>query len=264
MAIAAVCTAVTLGGCNVAPAGVQIHDPYEARNRQIHDFNKGLDTAIVRPVAVALARTAPEATDPVVNFADNIGLPGMVVNGILQFDIGGAATNTMRFLINSTLGIGGLLDPADAIGLFEESTDFGETLAVWGVPEGAYLELPVRGPSTERDAVGNVVDIFLDPLGWYGTVEQNAVATASQVAAQVIDRGRFAGTVDSVLYESADSYAQARLIYLQNRRFDLGQSAAGGAPGSAVDPYGDTCGDGFADPYADPAADPCTDSATTE
>jgi phospholipid-binding lipoprotein MlaA len=194
-----------------------------------------------------------DVTDPVVNFADNTALPGMVVNGLLQGDIEGVASNTLRFLLNSTVGIGGLYDPADAIGLFEQSTDFGQTLAVWGVPEGAYRELPLRGPSTERDAAGGIVDIFLDPLGYALDGEQRAVVTGTRVAGKVIDRGRFAQTVDSVLYDSADSYAQARILYLQNRRFELGQGAFSGA----IDPYADPCAGGFEDPYADPATDPC-------
>ncbi len=219
----------------------------------MHEFNKGLDRTIVRPVATTVARVPSEITDTVVNFADNTALPGMVVNGLLQADIEGVASNTLRLLLNSTVGLGGLLDPADAIGLFEQSTDFGETLAVWGVPEGAYRELPVRGPSTERDAAGGLVDIFLDPLGYALNGEQRALVTGTRVAGTLIDRGRYARTIDSVLYDSADSYAQARILYLQNRRFDLGQGAAGGA----VDPYADPCAGGFEDPYADPEADPC-------
>jgi phospholipid-binding lipoprotein MlaA len=225
-----------MSGCSPAPVGVEIWDPYEARNRRVHEFNVGFDRDLLRPVAVTVAKAPDFTTRPVSNFADNVGLPGMVVNGLLQGDIGGAATNTMRFLINSTIGIAGLLDPAGVIGLTEESTDFGETLAVWGVPEGAYLELPVRGPSTERDAVGKIVDLFIDPLKYYGSDKLTAYAAGATVADTVIDRGRFAQTIDSLLYDSADGYAQARLLYLQNRRFQLGEAA----------------GDTYVDPYADP------------
>ena len=249
----ALVVATLLSACNVAPAGVQVYDPYETTNRRVHEFNKGLDRTIIRPVAVTVARLPADVTDPVVNFADNTALPGMVVNGVLQGDIEGVASNTLRFLLNSTVGIGGLFDPADAIGLFEQSTDFGETLAVWGVPEGAYRELPVRGPSTERDAAGKIVDIFLDPLGSVLNSDQRAIVVGTRVGGTVINRGRFSNTVDSVLYDSADSYAQAHILYLQNRRFQLGQ----GATGTAADPYGDTCAGGFEDPYADAAADPC-------
>lgn len=160
----------------------------------------------------------------------------MVANGLLQGDIGGSATNTFRFLINTTIGIGGIFDPAGAIGLAEESTDFGETLAVWGVPEGAYLVLLVFGPSTERAAVGTLVDLLFDPLRHVGTVPQLDYATGAKIADRAISRGEFMDTIDSVLYESADSYAAARLAYLQNRRFDLGEEPAAG---DEIDPFSD-------------------------
>ncbi len=190
----------------------------------------------MRPAGKVAAAVPVEITGPVSNFADNVSLPGMVDNGLLQGDIGGSATNTFRFLINTTIGIGGLLDPAGAIGLAEESTDFGETLSVWGVPEGAYLVLPLLGPSTERDAVGTLVDLVFDPLQSVGTVPQLDYGTGAKVADLAISRGRFMDTIDSVLYESADSYAQARLVYLQNRRFELGEEPP---VGDDIDPFSD-------------------------
>ncbi|MEL6957872.1 MAG: VacJ family lipoprotein [Pseudomonadota bacterium] len=223
-----------VAACSVAPAGVEIHDPYEATNRAIHQFNKDRDQGFLRPAGVAATNLPVEVTTPVTNFADNVGLPGAIANGVLQADIGGVGTNTMRFLINTTIGIGGLFDPAGAIGLREQSTDFGETLAVWGVPEGAYVELPFLGPSTERDAAGQVVDIIFDPLSSVGTAPQITYGTYTRVADRIITRGQFAQTIDSVLYESADSYAAARLAYLQNRRFELGEEP----PASEViDPF---------------------------
>ncbi|QEE34354.1 VacJ family lipoprotein [Octadecabacter sp. SW4] len=238
------CAGVVLAACTPAQPGAQFNDPYESTNRGIHEFNKGLDQALLRPAGQVTAATPEVVTTPVANFADNVGLPGMIVNGILQGDIGGAATNTMRFVLNTTVGFGGLFDPAGGIGLNEETTDFGETLAVWGAPEGAYLELPVLGPSTERDAVGQLVDLVIDPLARYGTAEQARAATAARVADVAISRGRFGDTVDSVLYDSADSYAQARLLYLQNRRFELGVTDES----TGIDP--------FADPFIDPFAEP--------
>jgi phospholipid-binding lipoprotein MlaA len=121
----------------------------------------------------------------------------------------------------------------------ENDTDFGETLHIWGVGEGAYLEVPFIGPSTERDLAGAVVDILIDPLNQLPRKERLA-ATGAKVAGKIADRGRYSDLTDSVLYESADSYAQARLLYLQNRRFELGQTSD---EGSFVDPY--------EDPYAE-------------
>lgn len=227
---------VGLTACTVPVPGAEFNDPYEQRNRAIHEFNKSVDQAVLRPLGQVAAATPVEITGPISNFADNVGLPGMVANGILQGDIGGLSTNTMRFLINTTVGIGGLFDPAGAIGLTEQSTDFGETLAVWGVPEGAYLERPFFGPATQRDAVGGLVDIFLNPLRQVGTPPQLDYATGSRVADVVITRGTFMDTIDSVLYESADSYAQARLAYLQSRRFELGEAPSAA---SQIDPFAD-------------------------
>ncbi len=225
-----------LSACTTGETGQLINDPYEQTNRQIHAFNKGLDRNLLRPAGQVAAATPEEISGPISNFADNVGLPGAVANGLLQGDIGGAATNTMRFVVNTTVGVGGLLDPAGGIGLTEEKTDFGETLAVWGVGEGAYVEMPVLGPSTQRDAVGFVVDLFLDPLENVGLSTLNDYGTASRGLDLAITRGRFMETIDSVLYDSADSYSQARLAYLQNRRFDLGDTITAA---EEIDPFAD-------------------------
>jgi len=227
-------------GCAGQATGPTPGDPYEATNRLIHDWNKGLDQALLRPAGQVAAQLPPEIRVPVINFADNVALPGMALNGLLQGNIEGAVTNTLRFILNSTVGLLGLGDPATLIGLEEQDTDFGETLAVWGVPEGAYVELPVLGPSTERDALGRLVDFLIDPLERVGRPEMLEYGTAARVAELVIERGTFGNTVDSILYDSADSYIQTRLIYLQNRRFELGTTAD----------------DAYLDPYADPYIDP--------
>ena len=224
---------LALSACSVAPAGVDIHDPYEARNRAVHDFNKQVDETLFGGNDSAGPTVDPELSALVINFADNAAGPGMVLNGLLQGDIGGAATNTLRFVLNTTIGVGGLFDPADAIGLYEDDTDFGQTLTVWGVPEGAYLELPILGPSTERDLAGRIVDAIIDPLDRFGTQPQKDYGTLAGLAARGLKRDQFGDTVDSVLYDSADSYAQQRLLYLQNRRFELGETS----DEDAVDPY---------------------------
>ena len=168
----------------------------------------------------------PEEIRTVVeNAARNIGEPNALVNHILQGD-GDAAGNTLiRFLMNSTIGLAGLADPAADMGIFESPTDFGETLHVWGVSEGAYVELPFAGPSTSRDALGLLVDVVIDPVNKLLPRSRRYIVPVASLAAKVGDRYRFRSTVDSILYESADSYAQARLLYLENRRFELGVSA---------------------------------------
>jgi len=161
-----------------------------------------------------------------------------VLNNLLQGDIGGAGTNTMRFVINSLVGVVGVFDPADTIGLEEVETDFGQTLTVWGAPEGAYLELPFIGPSTERDFGGDIVDALIDPLGLFLNEEQLLAASVGSIAGRITKIDQVGDTIGDVLNESADSYAQARLIYLQNRRFELGLDAA-----EVADPYADLYGE---------------------
>ena len=249
-----------MAACSPAPAGQDIHDPYEETNRAIHGFNKSLDTAVLRPVGEAAAQLPEGLRMPVSNFAENTALPGHIVNNALQGDLGGVITNTMRFFLNTTVGVFGLADPAGALGIEAVETDFGATLAKWGAVEGAYVELPVLGPSTERDAVGRVVDFVLNPLDGlaidtdFADGALSAYSTGATVAELAIDRGVYGGMIDSIYYESADSYAQLRNFYLQNRRFALGST---NQASGFVDPYGDAdaapaaAGGAYINPYED-------------
>lgn len=243
-AVTAVLVAVCLAGC--AATGTSSvpdpTDPFEATNRQVHAFNKGLDTFAVRPASQVYGTVIPgPVRTGISNFADNLGLPAVIINNSLQGDLESAASNTGRFLVNLTFGIGGLLDPSTALGVPEEGTDFGETLHVWGAGEGAYLELPFFGPSTTRDAAGRAVDILIDPLGYVLDVPEINYSRGSSIASGLNSRFRFSGTIDGILYDSADSYAQSRIIYLQNRRFELGTSS----PTSALDTESDIYDDLF-------------------
>lgn len=226
-----------------------VFDPYEQSNRKTHEFNKGLDRAIVRPASTGYTTIVPDEIEQSIgNFAENLSMPSVTVNALLQGDLRTAGVATSRFLINSVLGIGGLFDVSSDFGIEEADTDFGETLHVWGASEGAYIELPVLGPSTARDTVGTVVDIFTNPLTYVLPSPEEYYGTAASVASRLGDRGRFTDTVDAILYESADSYAQLRLIYLQSRRFEL----SGDDSDAFVDPYEDEI---FPDPYEDPYAE---------
>lgn len=229
-------------GPNDAPDG--IYDPYEARNRAAHERAKNADRKVLRPVALAYSNSTPDpAEELVTNFAGNLSVPGAIVNQVLQADLQGALRNTIRFGLNSTLGFAGFFDVAREFGINEDDADFGQTLAVWGVPEGAYLVLPVIGPSTERDAVGKVVDYVIDPLRYIIPAPESYIGTGARIVAGISKRGRFASTVDSVLYESADSYIQTRLLYLQNRRFEVGQTGTQASDAAEVDPYDELYGE---------------------
>jgi phospholipid-binding lipoprotein MlaA len=227
--------------CGPAPAPTGINDPNEAANREVHEVNKAIDRALVGPASNAYGSVIPDPLrQGVQNFAGNLDLPNDVANGFLQGRPGPALENTLRFVVNTTIGIGGLFDPARAMGINGKPTDFGETLHVWGFAEGAYGELPFIGPSTTRDTVGKAVDVALNPLRLVLPTREANAATAAAVASRLGDRFKFDNTVDSILYDSADSYAQTRLLYLQNRRFELGQGT------------GDSTGEeDFFDPYED-------------
>ena len=232
----AACFAVAaLSACSPVQPGEAFNDPYEPQNRAAHATNVAIDRVLFgAPDTRGLLPTIPA---PIAigfgNFSTNLGMPSAVLNDLLQLKPGPALQNTFRFALNSTVGIGGLFDPASAIGLDADPTDFGETLYVWGVPEGTYLEVPVLGPSTQRDFAGTLVDMVIDPVNNLVDAPESSYITAGRLAAKVGNRQRFADTYESILYESADSYAQARLLYLQNRHFDLG------IEGAVIDPNED-------------------------
>lgn len=237
--VVALAVAASLSACSAATNGSDMNDPYESQNRAVHEENKALDRFLFGgPGKNGVVPVLPE---PVArglgNVASNLGEPGDVLNGLLQARAEPVVVNTFRFVINTTLGIGGIFDPATAIGLPQIDTDFGETMHVWGIAEGAYLEVPILGPSTERDLAGKVVDFVIDPVGRLVGAEETGATTLAKVGSAVGSRQQYSDLVESVLYESADSYAQARLLYLQNRRFELGEE---------TDDF-----DPFEDPYAE-------------
>jgi len=241
-ALGAVAFAVVLSGCGSPQVAQGINDPYEASNRKIHAFNLAVDKAILRPTANGYGDAIPKPLrQGVTNFAGHLDLPGSFVNDVLQANVEDASVNFLRFLVNSTFGIVGLLDPATEMGLPARTSDFGETLHVWGAGEGPYVELPLMGPSTQRDAAGKVVDLFTNPLNYVlDSPERYALPVAGAVST-LGDRATFGDTIDSILYDSADSYAQARLLYLERRRFQLGGTVAEGAA-DVYDDYEDFYG----------------------
>jgi phospholipid-binding lipoprotein MlaA len=162
----AFCAALALGGCTIAKP--RTDDPWESFNRKMYAFNDAADKAVIRPVAVTYRKvTTPNMRRVISNFFANIKMPITIVNDVLQAEPKSALHNTGRFAINTTLGFVGLFDPASEMGLPPDETDFGVTLAKWGVPEGPYLVLPLIGSTTPRDVWRLPVDNYFDPLGWY-------------------------------------------------------------------------------------------------
>jgi phospholipid-binding lipoprotein MlaA len=238
--------AIGLSGCaslSMSPIEAT-DDPYESVNRKVHGFNKALDKNFTRPVSAGYTAVLPlEFQVLVSNFSNNLSLPASVVNKLLQGDVPDAASNAARFAVNSTLGLAGLFDPSVSFGLPSQQTDFGETLHVWKAPQGDYLELPVLGPSTERAALGLLVDLFTNPLGYQLNSEQRVYRNGASAASILGLRSQYGSTIDAMLYGSADSYTQSRLIYLQNRNFTLG--------GSDKMEYGDPYFDPYGNDYAE-------------
>ena len=197
-------------------------DPYENVNRKSHEFNKAIDKKVLRPSSKVYSKVFGEKPrNAISNFSENWGLPKDLVNYTLQGDIGNVSKTTGQFLINSTIGIAGVFDPSEKFGINARGTDFGETLHRWGVSEGDYVEIIFLGPSTERDALGKVADLVLDPVGFVLNPWQSRLRTTANVGNVLGNRAALGSTIDSVLYDSADSYSQTKLAYLQGRRFRL-------------------------------------------
>jgi phospholipid-binding lipoprotein MlaA len=238
-----------LAACGPAAIPEGISDPYEAQNRAVHEENKALDRALVKPASGGYGALPKPLRQGIGHFADNVDTPRMAVNSILQGRVEDAVHSTLRFVVNTTVGIGGLFDPATAIGLESRDTDFGETLHVWGATEGDYVELPIIGTSTERDMAGMAVDRFLNPLSYILPKPQKYAPTLAGGLSRLGDRSTYGSTVDSVLYDSADSYAQSRSIYLQNRRYRLLRFQRGAITDDYLDPYATE--PDYYDPYED-------------
>jgi len=219
--LAAMAVIVTLvAACSNGPVPSDfVNDPLEGMNRQIHAFNILADKTVLRPVALAYGSVVPDPVLQMVNnSAGNLSAPKEALNHFLQGNIKDALGMSVRFVLNSTLGVAGLLDPASDVGLFNKPTDFGETLAAWGFAEGPYLELPILGANTVRSTVGIVVDYSIDPLRFALSDQDRNRLLILKGANLVGDRYAYSDLVDMLLYQSSDSYAAQRISYLQNMR----------------------------------------------
>jgi phospholipid-binding lipoprotein MlaA len=216
--------AAGLAGCGALPPSRDLgYDPLEAQNREAHALNKRIDASLYGPVARSYGAAVPqEARNTVTNLRNNWRLPGQIIQYGLQGRGTDAAKSTTRFAVNTLLGLGGLLDIATDMGLPYDETNFDETFYRWGIGEGGYLELPVVGPGTQRDWTGYVLDQALDPT-WYvlPVAASNALLVLGGLDL-VNDRYELDPVLDSLLYESADSYSAQRIAYLQNMRARLG------------------------------------------
>lgn len=214
--------------------GFAATDPYEPTNRAILKGNIRLDRYVLRPATMAYDTVAPETVQHLVtNGLAHLGLANDFANYVLQADVDGSLNTLGRFTINTVLGAGGLLNPADEFGLPRQQNDFGLTLARYGVGEGPYLVLPLLGPTTARDAGGFAVDrTVLSPTMYIGIfTPMDGVGPTSTGMGFVDARNRNFDLIDELLYDSEDPYVTLRAAYLQRRR---AQVAGGDDPGARL------------------------------
>ena len=199
----------------------EIFDPFEGLNRNVYGFNESLDKAIVGPAAQAYNNNVPkDARNGIGNFVANANAPVTFVNDLLQAKPGRAAQTFSRFIINSTVGLGGFFDVAGKSGLDGHTEDFGQTLGVWGVPMGAYVVAPLIGPSNIRDTVGTVVDVAFDPLTWVslGSNNLNTFLNGSISAVGAIDTRAGLEPAFENLRAQPEPYIALRRAYANQRQ----------------------------------------------
>jgi phospholipid-binding lipoprotein MlaA len=200
------------------------NDPLEPTNRFFYRINDGLDTYILRPVAVAYHQVPGGIRRPIHNVLTNISSPVVFANDVMQTKPRRAGDTMMRFLINSTVGVGGLFDVASGLGYPLHESDFGVTLALWGESEGPFLYLPVLGPSNPRDATGYGVDVGLDPFTYASFGGVNALRTSRYGLSAVDTRERLLDPIDQVKKTALDPYATFRSLYRQNRQSQIDET----------------------------------------
>jgi phospholipid-binding lipoprotein MlaA len=228
MTLLAALLALPLFGCASRPPATdaagqtdfdQTNDPYEPANRFFYKVNDALDAVILKPAALAYVNVLPPAARTGVhNVLQNLNSPVLLANDMMQGSPRRSGDTFMRFLINSTAGVAGVFDVANDWGYPYHDTDFGITLALWGVSEGPFLYLPVLGPSNPRDAFGYGVDTGIDPLTYIG---QGAIVSDlryGRFGLYAVDlRANLLGTISGIKKGALDPYATFRSLYRQNR-----------------------------------------------
>jgi len=224
---------IIVGACAATPrdAALPLQDPNEQANRQMLAMNQEM----LRPVAETVQKVVPKPVhDRLHDFNNNLKEPRIFVNNLLQGRLDAASKTAARFAMNTTFGVGGLVDLATREGIPQQTGDFGQTLFVWGVGEGPYMVRPYWGPTTTRDAVGDVVDRFGDPVGLL-TGSQIGIAITTATLDTVVRLGQLKMAEEA----SIDFYTFMRSSYYQTRRAELrealGQPAVVDSPATALD-----------------------------
>jgi len=206
-----------LTGCATLPSGKpDPRDPFERFNRSSFAFNDALDRAVAKPAAKAYKKVTPRIVRTgVSNALSNLGTVSTIINDVLQGKMRQAGQDSGRFLLNSTLGLAGLFDPASAAGLENNDEDFGQTLGKWGVKPGPYLMLPILGPTNVRDGLARIPDQFTYPVNYLKddkTVYIIRAVDFLDLRAGLLD-------LDAQLERSYDRYAFVRNAWMQRREF---------------------------------------------
>jgi len=236
-------------------------DPWQGFNRNMFGVHQAVDGVVLEPVARGYRAITPRPVRTgVLNFLRNLKAPVIFANDVLQGEVGRAGNTAGRFAINTTLGIGGIFDPATSMGLERHDEDFGQTLAVWGIPSGPYLFVPLMGPTTVRDGAGQLVDSVFDPLTWADFDDVDTVRAARGVMTGIATRELLIEQIDSFEAQGGDLYVTYRSAYevsreaaIQNGRADVQDlpdfedideepatnSPNGGASAEAIQPQAD-------------------------
>jgi phospholipid-binding lipoprotein MlaA len=211
------------------------NDPLEPMNRVIFDVNDFLDRLLIRPLAELYRATIPPGIrDRVAGIVTNMKEPVIFANNMLQGEVSKAGTTAARFAINTTAGVGGMWDIANEAGLYQQTGDFGQTLAVWGLGAGPYLVLPLYGPSNIRDAAGLGVDTVTSPWQYLASMGGNGTSNRFEIASfgadGLVRREQNIEGIDALRKGSLDFYAQMRSVYRQYRAKQIGNESTTGLP----------------------------------
>ncbi len=227
--ISAVALTVLLGACSTpGPDALAQNDPWERTNRDIFDFNLAMDRAILRPVARGYRDVVPEfAREGVHNFLTNLNSPVILANDVLQGETDKAGNTLGRIVINTTVGVGGLIDVASKWGLPYHENDFGITLGKGGAAEGSYLMLPFAGPKPPRDLLGTVVDTAFDPFTYAIFPGDNTLMIVRLGMGVLNSRTAQLDAVETIERSSIDFYATTRNLYRQSRNARINESNFG-------------------------------------
>lgn len=219
--LALMAAALALSACASAPPGAQPdpRDPLEGYNRSMYQINQAVDQAVLVPVSKAYNQVVPQPVRTgASNFFTNLGDAWSFVNNVLQAKPEPALSSLWRVLVNTTLGLGGVLDPATEMRLTRYREDFGQTLGYWGVPAGPYLVLPLLGPSSLRDTAALPVDWYGHPISFVDNVRWRN----SLIAMRFLEtRASLLGVSELMQQAALDPYAFERDAYLQKRRNDV-------------------------------------------